>query len=238
MQTRNVPASGVGYWAALCGASVFGADCGDSVSHLLGLGHIRGVPFLAAGFALTLLAERRTGATSVAYYWLAIVILRTGATNVADLMTHDLKLGYIAVGTILTVCLGLCVSASGIGRGVRGAVPPVDALYWVTMGIAGTVGTVWGDALSRGLGGAGSSTLALMPVFVAVFAVRGLPGFGATWSAYWVVVAVVRTIGTTFGDWSAGGLGLLDATILSGVAFISTVAVLGRPAVVGVGRTA
>jgi uncharacterized membrane-anchored protein len=28
-----------------------------------------------------------------AYYWLAIIVFRTAATNLADLCTHDLKLG-------------------------------------------------------------------------------------------------------------------------------------------------
>ena len=238
MQPRNVPASGAGYWAALCGASVFGADCGDSVSHLLGLGHVRGVPFLAVAFALTLLAERRAGAATVAYYWVAIVILRTGATNVGDLLTHDLKLGYWTVGAILAVCVGLCVARTAGRRGERGAVPPVDALYWTTMGLAGAFGTVFGDAMTRALGGPGSSTLVLLPVTAAAFGTRLVPGLGGTWVSYWLVVSAVRTIGTSFGDWSADGIGLLQATVASGVVFVSIVATVGRRSVVAVERAA
>jgi hypothetical protein len=32
--------------------------------------------------------------TTVAFYWLAIIVLRTMATNIADFGTHDLKLSY------------------------------------------------------------------------------------------------------------------------------------------------
>jgi hypothetical protein len=39
-------------------------------------------------------AEKRSVLTTEACYWLAIIVLRTGATNLADLGTRDFKLGY------------------------------------------------------------------------------------------------------------------------------------------------
>jgi uncharacterized membrane-anchored protein len=51
-------------------------------------------------FLLVLWAERRTRIPTEAYYWLAIIVLRTAATNLADLSTHDLKLGYGATGSV------------------------------------------------------------------------------------------------------------------------------------------
>jgi uncharacterized membrane-anchored protein len=39
MLHRHVPRLGVGFWVALCLASVFGANMGDFFAHNLGLGH-------------------------------------------------------------------------------------------------------------------------------------------------------------------------------------------------------
>src|SRR5882672_12113802 len=71
-----------------------GANTGDFLANILHLGHLRGLPPLAAAFAVIVWAERRARAATEAYYWLAIIVLRTGATNLADLVAHDLKLGY------------------------------------------------------------------------------------------------------------------------------------------------
>src|SRR5579864_847757 len=94
MQARNLPAISSRYWAAILAASMCGANTGDFLSRIMGLGHWRGVPFLIAAFFLIVWAEKRSVLTTEAYYWLAIILLRTGATNLADLSTHDFKLGY------------------------------------------------------------------------------------------------------------------------------------------------
>lgn len=62
MDRANTPQVGARYWVALCVASVFGANCGDFASHVLGLGHVRGLPVLALLFAAVLLGERRATA--------------------------------------------------------------------------------------------------------------------------------------------------------------------------------
>src|SRR5947209_3230331 len=89
MRARSLPVIDARYWVAISVASVFGANLGDLASHDLHLGHWRGLPVLAALFALVLLGERRTRAAGQAWYWLAIVLLRTAATNLGDLATHD-----------------------------------------------------------------------------------------------------------------------------------------------------
>jgi uncharacterized membrane-anchored protein len=48
----------------------------------------------AAAFLLILWAERRARIPTDPYYWLAIIVLRTAVTNLADLCTHDLNPGY------------------------------------------------------------------------------------------------------------------------------------------------
>ena len=49
MNERHLPLSNARFWAALCLASIFGANLGDFFAHNIGLGHVAGLPFLAAG---------------------------------------------------------------------------------------------------------------------------------------------------------------------------------------------
>ena len=59
MRAINVPTLGLRYWTAISLASVFGANVGDFVSNVLGLGHERGLGPLALVLAVILVLERR-----------------------------------------------------------------------------------------------------------------------------------------------------------------------------------
>jgi uncharacterized membrane-anchored protein len=84
MQQRHLPTLGARYWTALCLASVFGANMGDFFARNLGLGHVYGLPFLALALAIVTISERFDRSVHQVYYWTAIIIVRTAATNVAD----------------------------------------------------------------------------------------------------------------------------------------------------------
>src|SRR5215469_4286932 len=94
MRTRNVPTIDPGYWAAIVAASMCGTNTGDLAAGPLGMGHVRGVLPLGALFLAVVWAEKVLDWTTVAFYWLAIIIMRTMATNIADFATHDAKLSY------------------------------------------------------------------------------------------------------------------------------------------------
>jgi len=153
MQVSNVPTITRRYWAAILVASMCGANTGDFLSHNLHLGHTRGLLPLAALFLLILWAERRARIPTEAYYWLAIIVLRTAATNLADLCTHDLKLGYRASGIGLTLVLvaflvadrNRCSSISPIAQQDRPRLLTTNGNYWLAMLTAGTLGTASGD---------------------------------------------------------------------------------------------
>src|SRR3977135_2786726 len=89
MHTRNLPTIDAGYWAAIVAASICGTNTGDLAAGPLGLGHVRGILPLAAIFLVIVWAEKMLDWTTVAFYCLAIIVLRTMATNIADLATHD-----------------------------------------------------------------------------------------------------------------------------------------------------
>jgi uncharacterized membrane-anchored protein len=158
MRVSNVPAITRRYWAAILVASMCGTNTGDFLSHNLYLGHTRGLLPLAALFLLILWAGRHARIPTEAYYWLAIIVLRTAATNLADLCTHDLKLGYGATEIGLTLLLIAFLvtdrsrgsSMSSIAQQDRPRLPTTNGNYWLAMLTAGTLGTASGPPMSLG----------------------------------------------------------------------------------------
>lgn len=227
MHARNLPTIDARYWTAILAASMCGANTGDFASRILGLGHTRGLLPLALVFLAIVWAERRSKVTTEAYYWLAIIVLRTGATNLADLMTHDLKLGYfLCMGFLaaLIVVMLLIDKARGVEpAGVAGpdglwrSLPATDASYWVTMLAAGTLGTAAGDWVADEAGlGTGFGSVVLVAILIAVWFVSNHYG-KMTKPWYWLTIVAARTAGTTLGDYLAGrgglNLGLVVSTI-------------------------
>jgi uncharacterized membrane-anchored protein len=215
MQTRNIPSPSPHYWATLSIASVFGANLGDFVSHNLHMGHVRGLLPLAVLFVIILISERKSRRASEIFYWLAIVTLRTGATNLADFGTHDLRLGYGWVVGGLTLFMLVLVLLGG--EVMPKGMPRTDGRYWITMFIAGTLGTAVGDALAgpEGLGlitAAAGGALALAALAAAW---RAPPLSGAP--LYWATIVAIRTVGTNIGDLLGDAIGLPQSTIGTGL---------------------
>src|SRR3982074_1430625 len=81
------------YWFAMLAASAFGTNVGDLWAEKLfpglftSLASLLGICVLAVGY------HRRAPRTE-AGYWVAIVAMRAAATNLADIITHNLALGY------------------------------------------------------------------------------------------------------------------------------------------------
>ena len=229
MHSRHVPNLGPRYWFALCLASIFGANMGDFFAHVLGLGHIKGVPFLAIALVGVLWIEHRDRLAHQAYYWTAIIIVRTAATNLADLAASDLKQPRLWVMAILAIMLtaALALRRSGsvlpVDSDPKAALPVTDSIYWLCMLIAGTLGTVLGDFT------AGDAGLGLARASIVLSCVLGLvfyfgQGRFQTVALYWSTIVLVRGAGTTVGDFFASrrglGLGLPLSTAATGLAFV------------------
>jgi uncharacterized membrane-anchored protein len=226
VQVKNLPTIAPRYWTAILVASMAGANMGDFVSHHLHLGHTRGLLPLAVTFALILWAESRAKVASEAYYWLAIIVMRTAATNLADLATHDLKLNYGVTEAGLTAMLVVILladrargRASAAGRQDIGgrSLPATDPPYWAAMLVAGTLGTASGDFTAGNLGlGLSLGSVILLAIFGIVLLVSLRYG-GMTKPWYWASIVAARTAGTTMGDFVANphglGLGLSLSTV-------------------------
>jgi uncharacterized membrane-anchored protein len=231
MKTNHVPMIDGRYWAGITLASIFGTNMGDLYAHESGLGLIGGVPILVVLFALVFVAERFDRFSHDAYYWLCIIIMRTGATKIADYLAG--RRGLHIDRVILSVGLGLVLAAFAFWAATaqRAAneplgpktVPRTDARYWLAMLTAGVFGTVLGD-LMQNLIGQGVASLVLAAILV-VTLVAYRKVFLASVLGYWLTVGVARTAGTAIGDWLAESkalnIGLPICTLITGLAFIA-----------------
>jgi len=241
MQIRHVPTIYARYWGSIALASGFGTNMGDLYAHDSGLGLLGGVPVLVALFLVIYAIERSDKRSHDAYYWLCIIIMRTGATNIADYMAGRRGLGIDRL--VLSIGFGvlLAVFAWWLGRVDRSSngtvplktVPTTDPGYWVTMLTAGVFGTVLGDWCQHQFG-ENAATLGLTILLaVALLAYRNV--LLGTLAGYWLTVGVARTTGTAIGDWLAESpipnLGLPLSTLITGTA-LAAVLILwpgGRP---------
>ena len=157
MRTQNLPTIDAGYWAAIVAASVCGTNTGDLAAGPLGLGHVRGELPLAAIFLVIIWAEKMLDWTTVAFYWLAIIVLRTMATNIADFATHDLKLSYPVFVLLMIAFMGAMIVADRWRSntteqqtaGLNARLPTTDLSYWVVMLAAGVLLVCSGCGLVR-----------------------------------------------------------------------------------------
>jgi uncharacterized membrane-anchored protein len=225
MRSESTPELGARYWAVLCVASAAGCNLGDFVSLYLHLGHWMGVLPMAVVFAVLLVVQRRARA-SEAWYWTMVIVVRTAATNAADLLTHTFQLDYSWVIAALEalqvlVMLGASTRSSDIER-TRYPKPVVNGWYWASLMVAGTLGTAIGDCVADEFHlGTAWGTLALSIPVAAMLTI----GFVTRWAAkatYWFAVIAIRSAGTTAGDWLADSdLGLLVSTCVSCAVFVA-----------------
>jgi uncharacterized membrane-anchored protein len=219
----HVPAGGLRYWLALCAASILGCNTGDVFASFFGL--LSGLPLLIALFGLCLVAERRDNRPRQAYYWLAIIVVRTAATNLADFTDERLRTAAFAIlGLLLLVALVARVFMSPDQKPGEGVLSRVDGLYWATMLVAGTLGTALGDFTSfrTGLGLADASLM--LSVLVVALIALGTARLFAFPLYYWAVVVAIRTAGTSAGDYFARVLGLHESAL--GFAAVLTILLL------------
>jgi uncharacterized membrane-anchored protein len=205
MQPNHLPALGARYWSALCLASIFGANMGDLFARNLGLGHVAGLPFLAAALAIVITAERFDRMQHQSYYWIAIIIVRTAATNFADFAAGDLKLPrtWVMAALMILLIAAVWLSWQFAWRWLANKTDDLlraDLGYWVCMFIAGTLGTVIGDFCSHNMHLDDAGAAILLSPIVAVLFLIGRRGRLLLLPFYWLTVVAIRAAGTAVGD--------------------------------------
>jgi uncharacterized membrane-anchored protein len=243
MQSRHIPTINARYWTGITLASVFGTNMGDFYAHESGLGLLGGVPILVGLFLAVYAVEHWDRLSHEAYYWLCIIIMRTGATNIADYMAgrRGLNIDRITLSIGLGLLLAVLAWWAGrgrravIGTGARSGLQDTASLYWTTMLVAGVFGTVLGDLCEHQLG---EGVAALLLIALLTLALIGYQrGLLKPLYTYWLTIATARTTGTAIGDWLAENklmnLGLPLCTLLTGLAFVAVLVLWrgGQPAV-------
>lgn len=234
----HVPRINGRYWASIVLASIVGTNTGDLFAHESGLGILGGLPVLGAILLAAHLLERLDDSAHEAWYWLAIIAIRTGATNVADFLCGR---RYLAMNRV-TVCVALAVLIGALvwrvrARGVR-SVPETNWKYWTAMLAAGVLGTAGGDAIT-GFFGAASGVGGIEASAVLALLLAGVLAAGRKihWSSaigyYWVTVCLARTTGTAVADMLAENhaihIGLPACTALTTSSFLAVLILSSRP---------
>jgi uncharacterized membrane-anchored protein len=245
MRLSHVPAINTRYWVGIAAASIFGTNLGDVFAFRSGLGILGGLPILAALVALVFLCERRDPNQHELWYWLVIIAIRTGATNIADFVCGGRFLGFnrVLFSALLAVFIALLVFMRR-ARARESLLPTTDTSYWVTMLAAGVFGTAAGDASLGAQGGpAGGGGVAVAVLLSALLVALLLSTRGnrmQTLFIYWLTICVARTAGTAIADVLAENLvldlGLGLSTLMTGALFFAVV-LLWRPARTSQGAT-
>ncbi|WP_395067818.1 hypothetical protein [Paraburkholderia silvatlantica] len=217
MQLKVIPQPGLRYWLAMATASMCGANLGDIIPDVLNMKAAAGLSMLAMMFALLLVVERAVSGEFELFYWIAILIVRAAATNIADYAIDVARLTYTGTAVVLTLIL---IAAVALDRdreksAAGSFLPSADGLYWFTMLMAGSLGTVIADGLGHAFGPVQtgvpiSASMATLGV-LAVMAARSRLG-SAGIASYWIAVVAIRWWGTNVGDICAYFLSLPAST--------------------------
>ena len=229
MKAIHVPTINARYWAGITMASVFGTNTGDWFAFRSGLGILGGIPILAAVIAVAWFLERRDNTRNEVWYWLAIILIRTGATNIADYVCGRRFLGVNRI--LFSTLLALFIAVMVVGqrrKNDKPGVPQTDANYWITMLAAGVFGTAAGDAVLGSLGGpeamGGVYASAILSAILGVLLLFGRGGRIQMLYYSWLTICVARTAGTAIADMLAENeklnLGLVASTIMTGIVFV------------------
>jgi uncharacterized membrane-anchored protein len=205
------------YWVVMLAASAFGTNVGDLWVDVLF--HDRWIS-LASMLLICVAAvwsHRRAARRTEAGYWVAIVAMRAAATHLADIITHDLAMGYVG-SSVLLAALTLIAARFTDPDLSRSGSPRVDRAYWIAMFIAGVFGTVAGDQIHHTIGlYVASAALCLLLV--------GLIAAREAWAPvstllFWSIVMSERCTGTAVGDAMASHraiwLGVTVASVCTG----------------------
>ena len=233
MQTRHVPMIDRRYWFGIVFASIFGTNLGDLYAHDSGLGLGLGLLLLVVLFAATYRVEAKDRTAHEVYYWLAIIIIRTGATNIADYLAFRVRVPALLLASGLAALIAVFAWRGSASRAWRDRVSASPTLaktnlaYWAAMLAAGVFGTVVGDVCSHQFG-QGPAAIGLGLLLVVLLGVAKSRAARSV-VVYWCAVSFARTAGTCVGDWCAENkilhIGLPLSTLLTGTAFVAVLSV-------------
>ena len=215
-------------------ASMCGTNLGDLFPDVFGFNTASSLIALLCFFLAIALTERYSRNGGEPFYWMLILVVRAAATNIADFSFNALHLSFGSVAIAFAGVLALVVGLHTIfgTNSTIGGLPPTNATYWITMLIAGALGTIIGD----GVGHLFSSMQVGVPISagISTFAVALILGVRSrmAWTSgaiYWLAIVMVRWWGTSVGDISAFLLSLPVSIGLTALVLLLTLVLWPEP---------
>ena len=235
MNFKIVPTTGPRYWVSIAIASICGANMGDFIPDVLKLSDLGGLLMLALMFAVIVLGNQWSKRGHEALYWLAILVVRAAATNLADLAIGRLHLNYITVSSCLAALLVaiLTLRRTSPSESVTRDFPRANGRYWLAMLTAGTLGTVLGDGIGHVIRpvtvGVPISAMIATGAVALIFVQTRLDRASAGAANYWAAIVAIRTWGTNLGDIAAFLLSLPVSMPVSALLLAGTLIVWRTP---------
>ena len=214
---RKVAEITLGFWLAKVVATTLGEVAGDAIAQTLNLGYVAGLAITLGLLVAFLIAQVRADHYRPLLFWATIVGTTTAGTEIADLSTHTLGLGYNATSAILFSGMLLTLGVWYLRRGtcdVSGVIDRESELFfWVAVLFSNSLGTAFGDGLVYVFGLTYTTgSLVCMAVIAAVLLLHYVARVNAA-VIFWAAFVFTRPFGADFGnlltkDTIKGGLGL------------------------------
>lgn len=217
------------YWFIILIASMCGTNLGDLLLEYWGITTLKCLAIWSASFLIILAVDRVSPQPHELLYWLAILVVRAAATNIADFSTVSAKFGFLAMAFLLAILLAVLIGTHILSKAKasRDDRPPVNGFYWLTMLTAGALGTVIGDGISFQMF---TSMTVGIPVSTAMatLALAAVLSGRARWTiapaaTFWIAIVVVRWWGTNTGDALAIILSLPVSILITGGALLLSI---------------
>ncbi len=121
------------FWLAMFVASAFGTVLGDFWAQGLHLGLVLSFGTLVVITGLLIWGDTLKGQGTEVFYWLAIIFLRAGATNVGDGLIHIVGLSFI-VASLLAAVATRAAGFVTLSPSAGATSPLIDLRYWLCDG--------------------------------------------------------------------------------------------------------
>jgi uncharacterized membrane-anchored protein len=207
------------YWCLLALAGIFGANAGDVFTQLLGLGRGMVLLSLLPAFGAILAVERFDRGRPYLCFWLLLLVVRIVAGTLCDigrgLQPHGPAPVLAVTAVLLATLYGWRFAPSAPAD-----IPAVHPLFWWTMLVAGTLGSMLGDCLAEELA-VGHVVACIAPAALVPLLLLAARGYGSwRFALYWLVVVALHGAGNAAADLFAREvLSLALSTVVFGVAF-------------------
>lgn len=203
LNLRSAPRITPRYWTAIMLASMCGTNLGDFFPDILKIGAGIEMAALALIFAVLRTSEVLLPQKREAVYWMTILVVRAAATAISDFLIDVHHFGFVVTGARFAVLFAALLAIPYVSWPSKADNPLPDAIYWFTMLVAGTLGTILGDGLGHSFGPVQigvpvSAVLATAALAAILWSKRGRSWTYGT--HYWIAIVAVRWWGTNMGD--------------------------------------